>query len=940
MDPADQVLITLSGTVPGLERTKPEVEEIGRREEMMRVLGLLRPQPAPVLGGRPGELYPTEPVLTGGRPEYLVKGLGPYTEEEFQRLPRNVRHMVEARFGEVAPKSLKAAKTPTQAQDVMKEVGLEDVPWYHPTPADIVAGIAGGLYLAKGATSLGREIAAELTLGGSELARAVKKPAAAVARKLAEEVKPPLRLLGEEGAIAPSFLFPFEHGKLITKAGKELMEKIPTPGFVKSVWGHKSLREMIIPRVDDLEKDARLAFLQYRTGRGRRQEAITDITDEIYKLDSENHDVALLWMTLDNPKDIANAVGTTVSELLQNYKPGIQAARKLRGQYSNWGSEAVAEGLLKKETYLKNLATYLPDMSWIKEYPHLFGPELVNLDRPVQGRAFRADLSRFMKNKGIIKRHKEEMLQIQDLKYLGPRSLYQIGRDLETAKLFHRLEEMPGYVFDDLKALRSHQKQYREAFERAGIDWQEGLKKIELDDKSFVRMTGKNTLSLEGKLLKRDAATALKDLADVPSNAIRLYERWFLGPWKFGKVILRFPTHCRNIMSNWILNDIGGLPFYRMDYYTKALAAMKKGEGNEMFKLAKDKGLLLATFREHELAVLERAWSEKEGFIGLLSKIVRPAADLYQAEEQWFKLAKFMYHMDHEVKAGLMDADDAIMAAMESTFDYGTSTAFHRGVRRTTTPFVTWPMKSIPYLAKMSAEHPLRVGKWPLMLHGMTQYASEKVLGSKEEWAELEKTLPRYWREKKWMLIPYRDERGRLQLLDLTYVLPWGDIAEIGSGALDYTMGNPVLTITSDLLKKQDHFGRKIYYDWEDDHIKFLKGAAHVYKQLAPSSFPGSWDWEKMQDVVMTEMGMKERGPRTLTPGQAIAYNLGLKITPMTREGIKSSLRSQKNRDLDELKGELARQTKSLKSFKRDEVIRKFRRKREELLEDYKRRGL
>ena len=102
---------------------------------------------------------------------------------------------------------------------------------------------------------------------------------------------------------------------------------------------------------------------------------------------------------------------------------------------------------------------------------------------------------------------------------------------------------------------------------------------------------------------------------------------------------------------------------------------------------------------------------------------------------------------------------------------------------------------------------------------------------------------------------------------------------------MKYLVGNPMITITSDLLHNRDHFGNKIWYDFEDPKIKALKGTFHVYKQLVPSSFPGSWDFQKMWQTFSGE-----KGPRVLTPGQAVAYNLGLKITPMTMEGIRMAL--------------------------------------------------
>jgi len=934
-----------------LRRPDEEREEYTRfkgehRNEMLRILGLLKEGPEPSLSARE-ELYERYPIYTKEGLKHGIIGLEPLSESEYQALDPKIRKEMESFFGEVHLEEMKKIETPVDARKLQKEHGLKEPFWLN--PPEWAGGIAAGIIKApvrRGAGLVGREIAAELTLGASELARALPKVAKKVPSAIDSVVdslkrKYTWRQLTEEGAVAAD-LWP---GQQMTAAGRRLQENIKMPKFVERTWGAPNLRRLLIPAVDDLEKEAKILFRGHRVGMAKRQEVIKEATEPLWDLTPEEHEVALQYLARESPYDVADTLGMTVDELFTpKWENARNAAAKVRNVYHRWGLEATGyskktgEAMLKKETYLKNLMTYLPDMAMVKEYPELFGPKLADMENPHLRKKFRADLSRFMKNKGIIKAHKEEMLQILDLKYLTTKSFGQLSQDIETAKLFQRLEELPGYVFDDMKGLKEFQSQFNEAFEKAGIDPEKGLKKIGLYSSQFKQIPDVDkALNLANKLIRSDVANVLEDQAKVASEFGRLFER-LLAPWKFGKVVLRFPTHCRNIMSNWILNDIGGLPFYRLDYYTSALRQFRsKGD---IYKLAKDKGLLLATFREHELLRLERSWDEKSGFIGLLSKVTKPAADLYQAEEQWFKLAKFMWHMDNEVKRGVMDIDDAVEAAMESTFDYGTSTAFQRTVKRTMMPFATWPFKSIPYMARMAVEHPVRFGKWPAMFYGVSHYSADKLLGSNQEWKRLQGQMADYQKQKRWLFLPWKDEKGRLQLIDLTYILPWGDIAELGQQGFKRVMQNPAVTIPFDLSKNRDFMDRKIVEDWERGKKEgYLKQAAYIYKQLSPSSFPGSWDWEKMMDVVG---GAGRREPGVMTPKQAVLYNLGLKITPTTESFIKESFESRYDRMRSELEQKFDRDIeREHRPKERSKIRREYRRQYLGLEKEYRqlRRG-
>jgi hypothetical protein len=74
--------------------------------------------------------------------------------------------------------------------------------------------------------------------------------------------------------------------------------------------------------------------------------------------------------------------------------------------------------------------------------------------------------------------------------------------------------------------------------------------------------------------VRRDVELELRSIQDIPKMAHGWYNKWFMTPWKIGKVMLRPAAWMRNGLSNWALNGLGGLPMYRVDIYNNAIRGM------------------------------------------------------------------------------------------------------------------------------------------------------------------------------------------------------------------------------------------------------------------------------------------------------------------------------------------------------------------------------
>jgi len=394
---------------------------------------------------------------------------------------------------------------------------------------------------------------------------------------------------------------------------------------------------------------------------------------------------------------------------------------------------------------------------------------------------------------------------------------------------------------------------------------------------------------LEDLFLPRDVELELRSLETIPKIAHKAWNKWFLTPWKTNKVILRPATHFRNIFSNAILNDWGGLPFWRGDIYARAWKEVR-GKGKywkEWEKITGGGG----TFTLSDIEQVTRGYRHGANIfdIGLAhyDRYTKKARDLYNFEEQWFKMAKFI----HNREKGL-DPEEAALDAMKYTFNYGEITRFTARMRGSAAPFFTWQSKVLPLMAETAVKHPVRFMKWPILGWYLQQKAIERLGMTEREWEWTESVLPKYVQEGQFLLVPWRDPKGRLQFLNLTYMIPGlGDIGEMYMNPSGWMLGHPLMGIGSALLTKTKFGGAPLYYEWEEPGVKFMKSMVYAWQQWAPNLpvMPGAIDWYHMWDMI------NER-PEALTWDQVLASQVGLKVV-----AINPVVQARKKRALEDI---------------------------------------
>jgi len=493
------------------------------------------------------------------------------------------------------------------------------------------------------------------------------------------------------------------------------------------------------------------------------------------------------------------------------------------------GRQAVDAGLLSEQTFFKNAGKYMPRLYTTKEYQSLLTK--FNLTKPN-----RLDLSRFKRRKDIPKEIRDQMGEILTPGYPVAKGIAQLTHDIELARFFNGIAKNPEWSIP----------------KGSKTPIPEGWKQIE----------GKKLGALDKSYVHPEIFKDLQESIRVMETPERVWRR-SLGYWKFGKVILSPKTHSRNLMSNSILAHLGGMPMYEQPVYlAKAIKEMR--QKGATWKAAKEYGLLSDTFTNAELRTLfEQVEGQMSGIkagsipetmgkVGQAWEKVRGAgrgaAKLYELEEQWFKMAK----MIHNIERRGMSPTAAAKDAEKWLFNYRKVTKFQDKYRNRWygAPFATFTFKALPRITEAAIKTPWRFALPAAMIYALEKAASE-MIGDTPEQFEAKQELRPEWQQDKSILdkiiprfarVPFVDEYGREHYLNLTYILPWGDISEGGGfmgipGSLR-PMSQPFV---NELIQQMAGKGG---YDifWEQPIVpeKELAGKSNVQKFLTHAKLRGA----------------------------------------------------------------------------------------------------
>lgn len=434
--------------------------------------------------------------------------------------------------------------------------------------------------------------------------------------------------------------------------------------------------------------------------------------------------------------------------------------------------------------------------------------------------------------------------------------------------------------------------------------------------------------------------------------------------WKTLKVPLNPPSQFRNIISNMVLLNLSGVPIHMVGprMYQAAQDMRKNGP---YYQIAKKYGVGKGTFSEQELFAINdelRKLDTKElsGFAGwraVYRAMLRTAdmgVKIHGKMEEWGKVAKII----DEMKRGAKE-NDAVRAANDALFDYSKVHPSIRSLRQMPLgmPFITFQAKVIPLMYDVIKNHPTRLLPYIALAYTIPAIVAASNEIDEDDADKLRKSLSNNLRRKGDMyLLPWKDDAGRWQFIDIGYFLPWQmplDVlrhsasasyeAAAGSGrkaigdageALKATniMSNPVLNVASALKTGIDPFTDRPIADKRDPAQKQVADVvAYALSLVLPTFLSPQGVTGKLYNKE-SGTGLNRYGEPTETYGQIGARMAGINTYPVIPEAQRARNLQSMQRELQDIK---ARMTSSLKdqSLTPEQRRRITERFREELID-------
>jgi hypothetical protein len=451
--------------------------------------------------------------------------------------------------------------------------------------------------------------------------------------------------------------------------------------------------------------------------------------------------------------------------------------------YYALGKRASDLGLMDKDTFFRHVGQYLP--RYYSTYEYAENLKRLNIKAPGN-----IEIKRFLERRELPEAWREKMGEIKDPAYSAAKGI---------------IEEANSIAFGEFADFVAKNPKWALSPERALISGQE-------IDPSWVKLPETPRYgNLSGKFVHPEIARELEVAMKSKSDLTKLAEQVY-GLWKAGKVVTSPKTFIRNAMSNSVLAHLGGMPLWEQTYYLPRAALEMKRKG-EYYQAYRD--LSPGATTSFAKAELGRIASDIPGLHALPgapteglwkktgAKVIDKAGELYQKEETLFKLAKMMHSMERRG----MDIHSAVKDADKWLFDYSDVTKFQERYRSALygAPFATFTFKSLPRVVEAAAKTPWRFMVPMMMLNAMEEIAREK-FGDTVKTEEGKKKLRDEWMQGKMFgvsnfpRVPVMDNFGREYYLDLTYILPWGDIAQSGGKTVGEVPGIGTVGLPGSLM--------------------------------------------------------------------------------------------------------------------------------------------
>ena len=254
--------------------------------------------------------------------------------------------------------------------------------------------------------------------------------------------------------------------------------------------------------------------------------------------------------------------------------------------------------------------------------------------------------------------------------------------------------------------------------------------------------------------------------------------------------------------------------------------------------------------------------------------------------------------------------------AQEALFNYSKVPPLVRRLRESPigVPFITFPYKALPAVYKAIERNPLSVLKYEMIFSAIDR-ASATMRGLDEDGRLAEKRLALKQDRlfSRFIGLPFTDSGGNPYYLDMTYILPWGDLGEMGQfpGVPAALSPGGLAVPLFQLGFNRDFFKKPIYNDALGTTENANRIASHIVRSYMPSIFPGGYSVERLKSAVYG-MAQRQTGIPQSVPSAVAHTMFGIKATPVDIDGMRQMQLAVLDHQLEDLDIEFSRKSRDL----------------------------
>jgi|GEM_PF-3822318 len=399
------------------------------------------------------------------------------------------------------------------------------------------------------------------------------------------------------------------------------------------------------------------------------------------------------------------------------------------------------------------------------------------------------------------------------------------GEIKQMERVIHKLDTSPpaGYSKEDRVIIQKYVDRLKALYAPVEAHLTKNNKKLG----DYIRI-GENYGKISHEYLARGIYEDMMPLlSDSPSQRERLYNelmRWNATAtmvFKAGKVAVNPPTVFRNLVSNFLQNNMRGrpLPHVLLDFMS---AVKSMATGDKWWQEARDigvfKGQMMETEAKEVLDHLEKTGAHKNWF-KFMTWLTKQTKYYGKIDE----LAKLSIYKQLRTKGSLnrfgfatgkkVNKYEAAMIAVKWGMDYSLASTSIKKLRKQLIPFVTYQYKILPLILDSLAHRPWVLGKWAgflgvssLGVQGIAHALSQSLLGiDDDEWERMLKQLPDFITENNTFIpLPWKSRDGKVMWFDGLYFMPFGtwlstlkglSKGEAAEVFKEMGVGNPFLTV-------------------------------------------------------------------------------------------------------------------------------------------------